>query len=137
MVYLFIYVTKYNPDIIFMTNFTQAQPKDLYNNTIGSNDWSKVKAVEDKKVYKMPLGMYRSYTPGADTPMTLLWLAKTTYPDKFKDIDLTKEVKDYYKDYVWVVFINLFHVNWYCVIFFYIVSYVFSSYSFCPPATEE
>ena len=46
----------------------------------------------------MPLGMYRSYTPGADTPMTLLWLAKTTYPDKFKDIDLTKEVKDYYKE---------------------------------------
>ena len=91
-------IYKYNPDIIFMTNFTQAQPKDLYNNTIGSNDWSKVKAVEDKKVYKMPLGMYRSYTPGADTPMTLLWLAKTTYPDKFKDIDLTKEVKDYYKE---------------------------------------
>ena len=91
-------IYKYNPDIIFMTNFTQAQPKDLYNSTIGSNDWSKVKAVEDKKVYKMPLGMYRSYTPGADTPMTLLWLAKTTYPDKFKDIDLTKEVKDYYKE---------------------------------------
>ena len=91
-------IYKYNPDIIFMTNFTQAQPKDLYNNTIGSNDWSKVKAVEGKKVYKMPLGMYRSYTPGADTPMTLLWLAKTTYPDKFKDIDLTKEVKDYYKE---------------------------------------
>ena len=91
-------IYKYNPDIIFMTNFTQAQPKDLYNNTIGSNDWSKVKPVEDKKVYKMPLGMYRSYTPGADTPMTLLWLAKTTYPDKFKDIDLTKEVKDYYKE---------------------------------------
>ena len=91
-------IYKYNPDIIFMTNFTQAQPKDLYNNTIGSKDWIKVKAVEDKKVYKMPLGMYRSYTPGADTPMTLLWLAKTTYPDKFKDIDLTKEVKDYYKE---------------------------------------
>ena len=91
-------IYKYNPDIIFVTNFTQAQPEDLYNNTIGRNDWSKVKAVEDKKVYKMPLGMYRSYTPGADTPMTLLWLAKTTYPDKFEDIDMTKEVKDYYKE---------------------------------------
>ena len=45
----------------------------------------------------MPLGLYRSYTPGADTPMTLLWLAKTVYPDLFKDIDMTKEVKDYYR----------------------------------------
>ncbi|WP_455544192.1 ABC transporter substrate-binding protein, partial [Intestinibacter sp.] len=88
-------IYKYNPEIIFVTNFTQAQPKDLYDNTIGSNDWSQVKAVKDKKVYKMPLGMYRSYTPGADTPMTLLWMAKTTYPDLFKDIDMTKEVKDY------------------------------------------
>ena len=88
----------YNPDIIFVTNFTQAQPEDLYNNTIGSNDWSKIKAVQDKKVYKTPLGMYRSYTTGADTPMTLLWYAKTIYPDKFKDIDLNKEVEKYYKE---------------------------------------
>ena len=29
-------IYKYNPDIIFVTNFTQAQPEDLYNNTIGS-----------------------------------------------------------------------------------------------------
>ena len=88
----------YNPEIIFVTNFTQAQPEDLYNNTIGSNDWSKIKAVQDKKVYKTPLGMYRSYTPGADTPMTLLWYAKTIYPDLFEDIDLNEEVEKYYKE---------------------------------------
>ncbi|MGM9533577.1 ABC transporter substrate-binding protein [Intestinibacter sp.] len=91
-------IYKYNPEIIFITNFTQAQPEDLYNNTIGSNDWSKIQAVQDKKVYKTPLGMYRSYTPGADTPMTLLWYAKTVYPDLFEDIDLNEEVEKYYKE---------------------------------------
>ena len=25
-------------------------------------------------------------------------VSKTTYPDKFEDIDMTKEVKDYYKE---------------------------------------
>ena len=30
--------------------------------------------------------------------MTLLWYAKTIYPDKFKDIDLNKEVEKYYKE---------------------------------------
>ena len=46
----------------------------------------------------MPLGMYRSYTAGIDTPITLLWLAKTVYPEKFEDIDITDETKKYYKE---------------------------------------
>lgn len=90
-------VYKWNPDKILITNFTKAQPKDLYNNTIGNYDWSKVKAVKNKQVYKMPLGSYRSYTPGVDTPLTLLWMAKTVYPKQFKDININKETKNYYK----------------------------------------
>ncbi len=88
----------WNPDLIFITNFNAAQPESLYNNEIGTYDWSAIDAVENKRVYKMPLGMYRSYTPGIDTPITLMWLAKTAYPEKFEDIDITKETKDYYKE---------------------------------------
>ncbi len=91
-------VIEWNPDIIFITNFTTAQPKDLYENTIGNYDWSEVSAVKNRKVYKMPLGMYRSYTPGIDTPVTLLWFAKTAYPELFGDIDIIDEVISYYKD---------------------------------------
>ena len=46
----------------------------------------------------MPLGRYRSFTPGVDTPVTLLRLAKTAYPDLFSDIDIIAETKAYYKD---------------------------------------
>jgi len=88
----------WNPDRILITNFTSAQPDDLYNNTIGNYDWSVIDAVINKKVSKMPLGMYRSYTCGADTPVTLLWLAKTVYPELFKDIDITAETIKYYKE---------------------------------------
>ena len=91
-------VYAWNPDMIFITNFTTALPKDLYENTIGNYDWSEVKAVKDKEVYKLPLGMYRTYTPGIDTPITLLWFAKTAYPDMFSDIDLVKETREYYQD---------------------------------------
>ena len=87
----------WNPDIIFITNFTTAQPEDLYNNTVGPYNWSGINAVNDKRVYKMPLGMYRSYTPGIDTPITLLWMAKTIYPELFKDISFTEKVISYYK----------------------------------------
>ncbi|MBQ8830986.1 MAG: ABC transporter substrate-binding protein [Oscillospiraceae bacterium] len=88
----------WNPTLIFMTNFTTSGPDDLYNNTVGAYDWSAVDAVINQRVYKMPLGMYRSYTPGVDTPITLLWLAKTAYPEYFNDIDIIKETKAYYKE---------------------------------------
>ena len=89
-------VYDWNPDVIFITNFTKTTPDDLYNNAIGSDDWSSVKAVQDKRVYKMPLGTYRTYTPGVDTPMTLEWMAQAVYPDLF-DYDVKSDVKDYYK----------------------------------------
>ena len=91
-------VYSWDPDIIFISNFTKAMPEDLYNNTIGDNDWSSVSAVKEEQVYKMPLGAYRSFTPGADTPMTLMWLAKTVYPDLFEDVDMTDEVQNYYDE---------------------------------------
>ena len=91
-------VYAWNPSTIFITNFTAAQPEDLYTNAIGNYDWSAIDAVQNEKVYKMPLGMYRSYTPGADTPVTLLWFAKTIYPELFEDIDIIQETKDYYKE---------------------------------------
>jgi len=88
----------WNPSLIFITNFTTAYPEDLYGNTMGVYDWSAIEAVENQRVYKMPLGMYRSYTPGVDTPVTLLWLAQTAYPQVFSDIDLIQETKDYYQE---------------------------------------
>lgn len=88
----------WDPELIFITNFTTAEPVDLYENTVGVYDWSGIQAVKDRQVYKMPLGMYRSYTPGADTPVTLLWMAKTAYPEQFADIDILTETKAYYKE---------------------------------------
>lgn len=88
----------WNPQRILITNFNAAQPEDLYENTIGSYDWSEIDAVKNQKVNKMPLGMYRSYTCGVDTPVTLLWLAQTVYPELFSDIDIIEETKNYYKN---------------------------------------
>lgn len=85
----------WNPDVIFITNFTSARPDDLFGNKF--NNWTPVKAVQDKAVYKMPRGIYRTYTPSADSPLALLWVAKTVYPEAFADIDFTGEVKKYYK----------------------------------------
>ncbi|MEG2213787.1 MAG: ABC transporter substrate-binding protein, partial [Clostridiales bacterium] len=89
-------VYAWNPDVIFITNFTPAMPEDLYQNKIGANQWQSVPAVQQKQVYKMPLGSYRTYTPGVDTPITLLWVAKSVYPELFADIDIAQKVAEYY-----------------------------------------
>ena len=91
-----IYV--WDPDLIFITNFTSVYPKDLYNNTVGNYNWSEIDAIKNQQCFKMPLGMYRTYTPGIDTPITLYYLAKCAYPTLFEDIDIELEVKKYYKD---------------------------------------
>ena len=91
-------VYAWNPNRILITNFNPSVPEDLYNNTVGNYDWSGIDAVQNQKVYKMPLGMYRSYTAGVDTPITLLWLAKTVYPEKFEDVDITEKTIEYYND---------------------------------------
>ena len=88
----------WNPDVVLLTNFTPLQPADLLGEGDAGRSWAPVKAVKDKRVFKMPLGLYRSYTPTADTPLTLLWLAKTIYPEHFKGLDLAAETKRFYRD---------------------------------------
>jgi iron complex transport system substrate-binding protein len=90
-------VYEWDPEIIFITNFNPAQPEDLYGNTVGNYDWSSVSAVKNKRVLKMPLGMYRWYVCNADSPLTLLWMAKQNHPDLFSDVDIDEEIKSYYK----------------------------------------
>ncbi len=90
---------KWNPDIILINNFCPYVPEDFLENKIEGYDFSNLKAVQNKKVYKYPLGMYRWYPPASDTPLCLMWMAKHMQPEIFKDVDMDKEVKDYYKKF--------------------------------------
>ncbi len=90
-------VYEWDPDIIYITNFSPYQPEDLYENTIDGDDWSNVTAVKEKQVYKFPLGMYRWFPPASDTPLVLKWLATKNQPELFSYIDMEEEVRTYYK----------------------------------------
>ncbi len=89
-------IYEWNPDKIFITNFTPVMPEDLYENSIPGHDWSQVKAVLEGEVYKYPLGMYRWYPPASDTPLALLWMAKQVQPELFADVDMDQAIRDYY-----------------------------------------
>lgn len=91
-------IYEWDPDIIYITNFTETQPKDLLENKVNGQDWSQVKAVKDKEVHKIPLGIYRWFPPSGDAPLMLKWMSQHNHPEVF-NYDMNKEIKTYYKNF--------------------------------------
>ncbi|UWG96629.1 ABC transporter substrate-binding protein [Dehalobacter sp. DCM] len=59
-----------------------------------------LKAYKEKHIYLMPLGVSRwGHPTSIESPLAMLWIAKTIYPDLFADIDICTETKDFYKNY--------------------------------------
>ena len=46
-----------------------------------------------------PMGAHTWANRTIEQPLTVLWAAKTFYPDEFKDLDLEKEVKNFYSKF--------------------------------------
>lgn len=90
-------IYQWNPDIIYIGNFTSIQPSDLLENKIEGEDWSAVSAVKSGNVYKIPIGGYRWDPPGVETPLMVKWLAKIQHPEEMKAMDMKDEVKKFYK----------------------------------------
>jgi iron complex transport system substrate-binding protein len=81
----------WNPDVIIVNEPT------AYSLILGHPQWSGIDAVLNGKVYQLPNGISRWGHPGSvETPLAVLWTAKTVYPEKFTDIDMHEEVRTYY-----------------------------------------
>lgn len=90
-------ILAWDPDVIYITNFCQTMPEDLYENRISGQDWSVVRAVKNKRVYKIPLGEYRWYPPSADSVLMLQWMASRNHPELFGDLDMKAVIKSHFK----------------------------------------
>ncbi|MDD5748846.1 MAG: ABC transporter substrate-binding protein [Actinomycetota bacterium] len=85
-------VIAWDPDIILMGRLNSTEP------IMKDPAWSRIKAVKNDKVYVNPNGVfYWDYS--SEGPLFLMYLAKTFHPDKFKDIDMVKEVKNFYSQF--------------------------------------
>ncbi len=66
-----------------------------------SQQWSTLSAVNTGKVYQMPNGISRwGHPTSLETPLALLWVAKTTYPELFVDVDMASEVKNFLREFL-------------------------------------
>lgn len=85
-----------DPDIIMLTTWGGYHPpREMYE-----NEWFKqvqdLRALKERRVYSLPANGYMEER--LEFPISLMVEAKGIYPDRFKDIDLEKWIRDYFKE---------------------------------------
>ena len=93
-------ILNWNPDIIVVSSTVGGTDRRKSTDEIlNSETWKKVNAVSHGKVYINPDGAFSWDRYSAEEALQIQWAAKTIYPDKFKDIDVAKETKWFYKTF--------------------------------------
>jgi iron complex transport system substrate-binding protein len=85
-------VISWNPDVIFMGRVNSTAI------IVNDKKWSGINAVKNGKVYVNPRGEFY-WDSGVEGPLMLLYVAKNLYPDRFSDIDMVKELKNFYSQF--------------------------------------
>lgn len=62
---------RWNPDVILLGNFGPKLPRDFYSDPALAS----LRAVRDRRIYKVPLGGYRWDPPSQESPLMWQWLA--------------------------------------------------------------
>lgn len=84
----------WDPDVIIVNETGVA------NYILTNNQWAPLQAVKNHRVLQMPNGISRWGHPSSpETPLAVLWLAKTIYPDRFADLDMVAETRYFYKEF--------------------------------------
>ena len=90
-------IIQWNPEVIFLGPFTGTTGTgEILDNPI----FSTLKAVERRQVYIFPSNIGWWDFPAPHCVLGVVWLAKTIYPDRFADIDMTDIADDFYKRFI-------------------------------------
>ncbi len=88
-------VLKWDPEVIITSDST------FYKNIYGNSSWSNVKAVKNKRVYLSPQSPFKWFDrpTGANMIIGVPWVAKILYPDKFQNLSIVSDVKEFYSQF--------------------------------------
>ena len=90
-------ILTWDPEVIFIQDRYE---KQVLPQVTKDPLWANVKAVKNKRVYITP-EYVKPWGHPCPESMALgeLWMAKKLYPDRFKDVDMNKEVQAFYKTF--------------------------------------
>jgi len=85
-------IFKYNPEVIILNSFeSDLGPRDLCDDPL----WAEVSAIRNKRVYRVPIGVYYWDTPNHESPLWWMWLSELLHPEIFS-WDLREEIHNAY-----------------------------------------
>ncbi|MEK8142145.1 ABC transporter substrate-binding protein [Streptomyces sp. M10(2022)] len=70
-------IIAWDPEVILLSAFDEKAPSDIY----ADKSLSSVRAVRDRRVYKVPLGGYRWDPPCCESPLMWRWVAQVLHPE--------------------------------------------------------
>jgi len=92
---------KFDPDFIFLEEINHASAK--YTIDTNNGFWKQLRAFKNNAIYRVPVDDESCFLTGwyfnLAAPLGILWTAKTLYPEKFKDVDLDREAREFYKEF--------------------------------------
>jgi len=97
-------VSTWNPDFIFLSSSLDLHDVDSIYNDYRFNT---VKATQEKKVYVFPSNIGWWDFPAPHCVLGIVWTAKTLYPEKFADVDMTKVADEFYTEFLGYSFTSL------------------------------
>ena len=96
-------VLQWNPDIIILSSNTLMKVSNGQKNIdqiLSDKAWQQVNALKNNKVYFNPDGAFYWDRYSAEEALQIQWAAKTINPDKFQNIDIVKETRNFYKTFL-------------------------------------
>lgn len=85
---------QWNPDIAIISGAAPYTTESIVN----SPKFQNLQAVKNTQVYRMPHEKISDWDyPSPDIVLGILWIAKTAYPESFKDIIFEQELEHYYQ----------------------------------------
>ena len=84
----------WNPDIIICNE------SGVNEYMLSDSKWLGLRAVREKRVYQIPIGVSRMGHPNSiETPLAIWWLADLLYPEYMTGFDFRQELKDFYRNF--------------------------------------
>lgn len=85
-------IISWNPDIVVVSQFFRESIESLQK----ENKFSHIKAFREKNIYRFPSNLEPWDFPSPSSYISVLWLAKTAYPEKYRDIEYEEVVNEFY-----------------------------------------
>jgi iron complex transport system substrate-binding protein len=98
-------IIQWNPDVIFIWGSARYDENWLY----GNSQWKYVKAVREKRVYKLP--RWSTWSPRI-APIAL-YMAMRVYPEYFRDVDFEEVADNFYKKVFGISYYKVKHYEGY------------------------